>query len=70
LEEKGWGQVSDEGKIGDIVDEVIKSHPKQVEEFKSGKETVLKFLIGMVMKATEGSADPKVVEGVLRGKLA
>ncbi|MBT3538948.1 Asp-tRNA(Asn)/Glu-tRNA(Gln) amidotransferase subunit GatB, partial [Candidatus Parcubacteria bacterium] len=38
LEEKGWGQVSDEGKIGEIVDEVIKSHPKQVEEFKSGKD--------------------------------
>ncbi|MBT4120463.1 MAG: Asp-tRNA(Asn)/Glu-tRNA(Gln) amidotransferase subunit GatB [Candidatus Magasanikbacteria bacterium] len=70
LEDKGWGQVSDEGKINEVVDEVIKSHPKQVEEFKSGKETVLKFLIGMVMKATEGSADPKVVEGVLRGKLA
>ncbi|MBT3949024.1 Asp-tRNA(Asn)/Glu-tRNA(Gln) amidotransferase subunit GatB [Candidatus Parcubacteria bacterium] len=69
LEEKGWGQVSDEGKIGDIVDEVIKSHPKQVEEFKSGKDPIIKFLIGMVMRSSEGSADPKVVEDVLRGKL-
>ncbi|PLX27270.1 Asp-tRNA(Asn)/Glu-tRNA(Gln) amidotransferase subunit GatB, partial [Candidatus Parcubacteria bacterium] len=69
LEEKGWGQVSDEGAIGDIVDEVIKSHPAQVEEFKSGKDPIIKFLIGMVMRASEGSADPKVVEDVLRGKL-
>jgi len=69
LEEKGWGQVSDEGKINEVVDEVIKSYPKQVAEFKSGKDPIIKFLIGMVMKATEGSADPKVVEEVLRGKL-
>jgi len=70
LEEKGWGQVSDEGKINEVVDEVIKSHPKQVEEFKSGKDPIIKFLIGMVMKAMEGSGDPKVVEDVLREKLS
>ncbi len=69
LEDKGWGQVSDEGKINEVVDEVIKSYPKQVTEYKSGKETVLKFLIGMVMKAMEGSGDPKIVEEVLREKL-
>lgn len=70
LEEKGWGQVSDEGKINEVVEEIIKSHPKQVEEFKSGKDPIIKFLIGMVMKAMEGSGDPKVVEEVLRGKLS
>jgi aspartyl-tRNA(Asn)/glutamyl-tRNA(Gln) amidotransferase subunit B len=48
---------------------VIKSYPKQVAEFKAGKEPVLQFLKGMVMKATEGSADPKVVEKLLREKL-
>ena len=70
LEEKGWGQVSDEGALGDVVDDVIKSHPNQVEQFKAGKEPILKFLIGMCMKATEGSADPEVVEKLLREKLA
>ncbi len=69
LEEKGWGKVSDEEKIGDVVVEVIRSYPKQIEQFKSGKTAIIKFLIGMCMKATEGSADPEVVEKVLRKKL-
>ncbi len=70
LEEKGWGQVSDEGALGNVIVEVIESYPKQVEEYKSGKEPVIKFLIGMVMKATEGSADPQVVEKLLKEALA
>ncbi|MFH1291958.1 MAG: Asp-tRNA(Asn)/Glu-tRNA(Gln) amidotransferase subunit GatB [bacterium] len=69
MEEKGYGQVSDEGKIGYIIDDVIKNYPKQVKEYRSGKEPVIKFLIGMAMKATEGSADPKVVEKLLKEKL-
>ncbi|MFZ2190380.1 MAG: Asp-tRNA(Asn)/Glu-tRNA(Gln) amidotransferase subunit GatB [Candidatus Magasanikiibacteriota bacterium] len=70
MEEKGWGQVSDTGKLGEIIDEVIKSYPAQVEQYKAGKEPVLQFLKGMVMKASEGSADPKVVEELLREKLS
>lgn len=69
MEEKGWGQVSDTGALGKIVDDVITSHPDQVAQFIQGKETVIKFLIGMAMKATEGSADPKVVEKLLRDQL-
>ncbi len=69
MEEKGYGQVSDENKIGDVVAEVIKNYPAQVEQFKAGKEPIIKFLIGMVMKATEGSGDPAIVEKVLREKL-
>ena len=69
LENKGWGQVSDEGEIGTAIDEVIRSFPAQVAEYKAGKEPVLKFLMGMVMKATEGSADPNVVEEILKEKL-
>lgn len=70
LEEKGYGQVSDEGKIAEVIDEVIKNYPAQVEQFKSGKEPIIKFLIGMAMKATEGAADPAVVEKLLREKLS
>lgn len=70
MEEKGYGQISDEGSIGNMVDQVIQSHPIQVEQFKSGKEPILKFLIGMVMKASEGSADPAIVEKLLREKLS
>lgn len=69
MEEKGYGQVSDEGKLGLIVEEVIAGYPAQVEQFKSGKDPVIKFLIGMVMKATEGTGDPAVVEKLLREKL-
>ena len=69
LEEKGWGQITDKDKINEVVDEIIKNYPKQIKEFKTGKESVIKFLIGMAMKATEGSANPKVVEKILRKKL-
>jgi aspartyl-tRNA(Asn)/glutamyl-tRNA(Gln) amidotransferase subunit B len=69
MEDKGWGQVSDEGKLGDVIDQVIKEYPAQVAQFKAGKEPILQFLKGMVMKATEGSADPQVVEKMLREKM-
>lgn len=69
MEERGYGQISDEGALAGIVEDVIKTNPTQVEQYKQGKEAVLKFLIGMVMKATEGSADPQVVEKVLKEKL-
>lgn len=69
MEEKGYGQISDEGALGRIVDEVIKNNPKQVEQYKAGKEPLLQFLKGMVMKATEGSADPLVAEKLLKEKL-
>ena len=69
MEDKGYGQVNDENKIGEIIDEVIKNYPKQVTEFKSGKDPIIKFLIGMVMKASEGTADPIIVEKILREKM-
>ncbi len=69
LEDKGWGQVADERKLGEVIDEIIKNYPAQVLQFKAGKEAVLKFLIGMIMKATEGSAEPKVAEKLLKEKL-
>lgn len=69
MEEKGYGQISDEKKIAKVVDQVVADHPKQVEQYKQGKEVVLKFLIGMVMKATEGSADPKVAEKILKERV-
>ncbi|OIO19320.1 MAG: Asp-tRNA(Asn)/Glu-tRNA(Gln) amidotransferase subunit GatB [Candidatus Magasanikbacteria bacterium CG_4_9_14_0_2_um_filter_41_10] len=70
MEEKGWGQVSDEIQLGAIVDRIIADNPTQAAEFTSGKETTIKFLIGMCMRATEGSADPEVIEKLLREKLS
>jgi len=69
MQEKGYGQISDENKLSLIVDEVIKNYPAQVEQFKSGKEPILQFLKGMVMRASEGSADPNIAEKLLREKL-
>ncbi|MFA6105699.1 MAG: Asp-tRNA(Asn)/Glu-tRNA(Gln) amidotransferase subunit GatB [Patescibacteria group bacterium] len=69
MEEKGYGQISDEGKLLPIVEDIIKNNPKQVADFKAGKEPLIKFLVGMAMKATEGSADPEVTEKLLREKM-
>ncbi len=66
MEEKGYGLVADEGALKPLVEQIINQFPKQVEQFKAGKEPIMKFLIGMVMKETEGSADPVVVEKMLR----
>lgn len=66
MEEKGYGQVSDEGALRTVVAEVIKNYPVQVEQYRAGKTPLLQFLKGMVMKATEGSADPAIAEKLLR----
>lgn len=70
MEEKGYGQISDESAIGKIINEVIRSYPEQVAQFKAGKEPIIKFLLGMIMRASEGSADPAVAEKLLREKLS
>ncbi len=69
MEDHGLGQMRDGDAIARVVAEVIESHPKQVTEFRAGKEVVLKFLVGMCMKATEGSADPALVADELTKQL-
>jgi len=69
MEDKGWGQVADEAKIGQYVARVMIDFPDQAKQFQAGKEPILKFFIGLIMKASEGSADPKVVEKLLREQL-
>ncbi len=61
--------ISDESQLGTAVDEVLAANPRQVETYRGGKEGVLGFLVGQVMKQTEGKADPKVVNRLLREKL-
>ena len=67
--EKGLQQVSDEGEIGAIIDNILSTHTSQVEEYRQGKEKVFGFLVGAVMKATKGKANPKIVNELLRKKL-
>jgi aspartyl-tRNA(Asn)/glutamyl-tRNA(Gln) amidotransferase subunit B len=61
--------LSNEDELGPIIDAVLAAHPEQVETFRGGKEGVLGFLVGQVMRATHGKADPKVVNRLLREKL-
>ncbi len=65
VEEKGLKQVSDEGEIRKIVEEVVNSHPAEVEKFKAGNTKLMGFFVGQVMKVTKGKANPKIVNKIL-----
>jgi aspartyl-tRNA(Asn)/glutamyl-tRNA(Gln) amidotransferase subunit B len=69
VQEKGLTQVSDEGALTRIIDEVLEKNPTQVAQFKEGKSQVLGFLVGQVMKASGGKANPGKVNELLRAKL-
>jgi len=69
LEREGLQQISDEGALGKIIDEVIAGNPKQVEQYRGGKAAVIGFLVGQAMKASRGQADPAVVNRLLKEKL-
>jgi aspartyl-tRNA(Asn)/glutamyl-tRNA(Gln) amidotransferase subunit B len=69
IEAKGLKQITDRGAIEAIVDAVIAANPKQVEQFRQGKEKLLGFFVGQVMKQTQGKANPAEVNNILLGKL-
>jgi len=69
VKEKGLEQVSDTGAIEAIVDQVIADNPSQSEEFRGGKEKLMGFFVGQVMKASKGKANPAVVNELIRKKL-
>lgn len=70
VKEKGLTQISDTGQLTEVLAEVIAKNPKSVGDFKAGKEQALGFLVGQVMKATKGQANPGVVNGMLREMLS
>jgi aspartyl-tRNA(Asn)/glutamyl-tRNA(Gln) amidotransferase subunit B len=61
--------LGDEDELAPVIDAVLAAHPEQVETYRGGKEGVLGFLVGQVMRETQGKADPKVVNELLREKL-
>ena len=69
IAEKGFEQVSDSGAIEAIVDEIIAKNPAQVEAYRGGKDSLFGFFVGQTMKASQGKANPKVVNKILKGKL-
>lgn len=70
VQEKGLTQVSDEGALDKIIEEVLAKSPAQVAQFKEGKQQVVGFLVGQVMKASGGKANPGKVNELLKKRLA
>ncbi len=70
VEEKGLRQLSDEGALLALVDDVVAQHPAQVDQYRGGKETVLGFLVGRVMKSSGGTANPQKVNALLKTRLS
>ncbi|MBW7865092.1 MAG: Asp-tRNA(Asn)/Glu-tRNA(Gln) amidotransferase subunit GatB [Candidatus Hydrogenedens sp.] len=68
--EKGLVQISDSGELAEIIRRVLAENPAQVEQYRAGKEKVLGFLVGQVMRATQGKANPQILNDLLRDELA
>ena len=69
VREKGLEQVSDSGSIESAIDQILAAHSKQVSDYRAGNEKIFGFLVGQVMKATQGKANPQLVNAILRKKL-
>lgn len=66
VEEKGLRTVNDEGALKKVLEEVIAANPQSVEDYRSGKEKAIGFLVGQTMKAMKGKADPGAVNRMLK----
>jgi aspartyl-tRNA(Asn)/glutamyl-tRNA(Gln) amidotransferase subunit B len=67
---EGLTQVADEGALASVIDRVLAQNPKAVEDYKGGKRAAAKALVGQVMKATQGKANPAIVNRLLEQKLS
>ena len=70
IEEQGLVQVSDTGEIDALIDELIAANPDQVANYRAGKEALIGFFVGQVIKASKGKANPKIVNERLKAKLS
>jgi aspartyl-tRNA(Asn)/glutamyl-tRNA(Gln) amidotransferase subunit B len=70
VQEKGLVQLTDSGEIQRVIQGVLEENPKLVEDYREGKEQLLGFFVGQVMKATRGKANPKLVNELLRKSLS
>jgi aspartyl-tRNA(Asn)/glutamyl-tRNA(Gln) amidotransferase subunit B len=69
VREKGWTQILDTGEIERAIGKAIQANPKQLQDYRKGKEKLFGFFVGEVMKETKGKANPKLVNELLRKKL-
>ena len=70
IEKHGLVQITDTGAIEAMVNEVLANNAKAVEQYKSGNEKALNAIVGQVMKASKGKANPTAVQGLVKAKLA
>jgi aspartyl-tRNA(Asn)/glutamyl-tRNA(Gln) amidotransferase subunit B len=69
IKDEGLEQVTDNKEIESMIDEVIANNPEQLEQYRSGKDRLFGFFVGQVMKASQGKANPKQVNDILKSKL-
>jgi len=69
VEKEGLKQVSDLSSLEPVIDQILKNNPNQVEQFKAGKEKLLGFFVGQVMKETQGKANPSLLQEAILKKL-
>ena len=70
VEKNGWIQLSDPSKLIPMVNDVLDKNPQSIEDFKNGKDRAIGFLVGQIMKATKGQANPGIVNKLLNEELA
>ncbi len=69
VQARGLAQISDASALADVIDRIIAENPKPVQDYLGGKESILKFLVGQVMKATKGQANPTLAAQLLTEKI-
>ncbi|MCU7959063.1 MAG: Asp-tRNA(Asn)/Glu-tRNA(Gln) amidotransferase subunit GatB [gamma proteobacterium symbiont of Bathyaustriella thionipta] len=70
IEKQGLKQITDSGAIESIIDDIMAANPGQLQQYRSGKDKLFGFFVGQVMKATQGKANPRQVNELLKSKLA
>ena len=70
MESKGLVQVSDEGALEALVDQVLADHPDQLASYKGGKQKLFGFFVGQAMKASKGRANPAMLNAILKSRLS
>ena len=70
IEKRGLKQISDTGALEAAVDKVLAANPKLVDDYRGGKEKAFNSLVGQVMKATQGKANPVQVNAILKRRLS
>ncbi|MBN1546862.1 MAG: Asp-tRNA(Asn)/Glu-tRNA(Gln) amidotransferase subunit GatB [Syntrophaceae bacterium] len=69
IEEKGMVQITDEGALASVIDEIIAANPNQLAQYRSGKDKLFGYFVGQVMRATQGKANPQLINELLKKRL-